>query len=93
MASAKRDFERFVSWLYLPAIPAAPDVKRLANLALANLDGLAQTVPRHSQGWRVCRHQDSCTRRSKCRPLRNPVQVHCARRTYVTHAVRDVTIP
>lgn len=49
MASAKRDFERFVAWLHLPATQALPDVKRLANVALANFDGLAQTVRQHSQ--------------------------------------------
>ena len=49
MASAKRDFERFVAWLHLPATQAPTEVKRLANLALANLDGLAQTVRQHSQ--------------------------------------------
>ena len=49
MTSAKRDFERFVAWLHLPATQAPPEVKRLANLALANFDGLAQTVRQHSQ--------------------------------------------
>ena len=49
MASAKRDFERFVAWLHLPATQAPTEVKRLANLALANLDGLAQTVRQKSQ--------------------------------------------
>lgn len=49
MASAKRDFERFISWLHLPATQAPPVVKRLANLALTNFDGLAQTVRQHSQ--------------------------------------------
>lgn len=49
MASAKRDFERFVAWLHLPASQVTPEVKRLANLALANFDGLAQTVRQHSQ--------------------------------------------
>lgn len=49
MASAKRDFERFVAWLHLPATQAPPEVKRLANLALAKFDGLAQTVRQHSQ--------------------------------------------
>ena len=49
MASAKRDFERFVAWLHLPATQAPPDVRRLANLALANFDGLAQTSRQHSQ--------------------------------------------
>ncbi len=49
MASAKRDFERFVAWLHLPATQAPPDVRRLANLALAHFDGLAQTSRQHSQ--------------------------------------------
>lgn len=49
MASAERDFERFVAWLHLSATQAPPEVKRLANLALANFDGLAQTVRQHSQ--------------------------------------------
>lgn len=49
MASAKRDFERFVAWLHLPTTQAPPEVKRLANLALANFDGLSKTVRQHSQ--------------------------------------------
>lgn len=49
MASAKRDFERFVAWLHLPATEVPPEVKRLANLALTNFDGLTQTVRQHSQ--------------------------------------------
>lgn len=49
MASARRDFERFVAWLHLPATQAPPDVRRLANLALANFDGLVQTSRQHSQ--------------------------------------------
>lgn len=49
MASAKRDFERFVAWLHSPASQAPPEVMRLANLALANFDGLAQTVRQRSQ--------------------------------------------
>lgn len=49
MTSAKRDFEWFVAWLHLPATQAPPEVKRLANLALANFDGLAQTVRQRSQ--------------------------------------------
>ena len=49
MASAKQDFERFVAWLHLSAIQASPEVKQLANLALANFEGLAQTVRQHSQ--------------------------------------------
>ena len=49
MASSKRDFERFVAWLHLPATQAPADVKRLANLALTNFDELAQTSRQHSQ--------------------------------------------
>lgn len=49
MASAKRDFERFVAWLHLPTTQAPPEVKRLANLALSNFDGLSKTVRQHSQ--------------------------------------------
>lgn len=49
MTSAKRDFERFVAWLHLPAAQVSPDVRRLANLALAHFDGLAQTSRQHSQ--------------------------------------------
>lgn len=48
MASSKRDFEQFVAWLHLPATQAAPDVRRLANLALSNFEGLAQTSRQHS---------------------------------------------
>ena len=49
MTSAKRDFERFVAWLHLPATQALPEVKQLANLALVRFDGLAQTVRQRSQ--------------------------------------------
>ena len=49
MTSDKRDFERFVAWLHLPAAQVSPDVRRLANLALAHFDGLAQTSRQHSQ--------------------------------------------
>lgn len=49
MTSAKRDFERFVAWLHLPANAVQPNVRRLANLALAHFDGLAQTSRQHSQ--------------------------------------------
>lgn len=49
MASAQRDFERFVAWLHLPTTQTPPDVKRLANLALQHFDGLAQTSRQHSQ--------------------------------------------
>lgn len=49
MASSKQDFERFVAWLHQPENQAPPDVRRLANLALANFNGLAQTSRQHSQ--------------------------------------------
>jgi len=49
VASAKRDFERFVAWLHLPSTEAQQNVRRLASLALAHFDGLAQTSRQHSQ--------------------------------------------
>ncbi|WP_374315403.1 AAA family ATPase [Aquabacterium sp.] len=49
MSTAKRDFERFVIWLHQPAVGAPSDVRRLANLALANFDALARTSRQHSQ--------------------------------------------
>ncbi len=49
MASSKQDFQRFVAWLHLPATQAPPDVRRLANLALARFDALARTSRQHSQ--------------------------------------------
>lgn len=49
MASSKRDFERFVAWLHLPATEAPSNVRQLANLALAHFDGLAQTSRQRSQ--------------------------------------------
>jgi recombinational DNA repair ATPase RecF len=49
MASSKRDFERFVAWLHQPENQAPPDVRRLANLALAHFDELALTSRQHNQ--------------------------------------------
>jgi recombinational DNA repair ATPase RecF len=49
MASSKRDFQRFVTWLHQPENHAQPDVRRLANLALAHFDELAQTSRQHNQ--------------------------------------------
>ena len=49
MASSKRDFERFVTWLHRPENRTPPDVRRLANLALAHFDELAQTSRQHNQ--------------------------------------------
>lgn len=49
MASSQRDFERFVVWLHQPENQAHADVRRLANLTLANFDGVAQTTRNRSQ--------------------------------------------
>ena len=49
MASSKRDFERFVTWLHRPESQAPPDVRRLANLVLAHFDELIQTSRQHNQ--------------------------------------------
>ncbi|HEX4023007.1 MAG TPA: AAA family ATPase [Acidobacteriaceae bacterium] len=49
MASSKRDFEWFVTWLHRPENQTPPDVRRLANLALAHFDELAQTSRQHNQ--------------------------------------------
>lgn len=49
MASSKRDFEQFVAWLHRPETQAPQDVRRLANLALSQFDGLAQTSRQRSQ--------------------------------------------
>lgn len=49
MASSQRDFERFVVWLHQPENLAHADVRRLANLILANFDGVARTTRNRSQ--------------------------------------------
>ncbi|NQD37922.1 AAA family ATPase [Permianibacter sp. IMCC34836] len=49
MPSAKRDFERFVAWLHLPATQAPPNVKRLANFVLVEFERVARTVRQNSQ--------------------------------------------
>ena len=49
MATSKQDFERFVGWLHLAINQTEPDVKRLANLALANFAALARTSLQRSQ--------------------------------------------
>lgn len=49
MSSAKQDFERFVCWLYQPEKNIPVDVRRLANLALARFDELAETTRQRSQ--------------------------------------------
>lgn len=49
MASAKQDFERFVRWLYQPGKEVPADVRRLANLSLANFVALAETSKQRNQ--------------------------------------------
>ena len=49
MASAKHDFERFIAWIHQPEKEIPSNVRRLANLALANFDALAQTTRHRSQ--------------------------------------------
>jgi ABC-type polar amino acid transport system ATPase subunit len=49
MASSKQDFERFTTWLHRPENQTPPDVRRLANLALAHFDELAHTSREYSQ--------------------------------------------
>lgn len=49
MASSQRDFERFVVRLHQPENLAHADVRRLANLILANFDGVARTTRSRSQ--------------------------------------------
>lgn len=49
MASARQDFGRFVRWLHQPEQQAAADVRRLANLAWANFDALADTSRQRNQ--------------------------------------------
>jgi len=49
MASSKRDFGRFVTWLHQPENQVPNDVLRLANLAFSNFGTLEQTSRQHSQ--------------------------------------------
>lgn len=49
MGSSKRDFERFVSWLHEPATQVPADVRRMANLVLANFTALERTSRQRSQ--------------------------------------------
>ncbi|MDX0524828.1 AAA family ATPase [Sinorhizobium medicae] len=49
MASAKQDFERFIVWLHQAGKEIPSNVRRLANLALANFDELARTSSSRSQ--------------------------------------------
>ncbi|MCX4156312.1 MULTISPECIES: AAA family ATPase [Paraburkholderia] len=49
MATAKLDFERFVSWLYAAGRPDEPKVRKLAHLCLRNFEALAATTRNRSQ--------------------------------------------
>ena len=41
MGTARQDFERFVRWLNEPGRLAPESARRMANLTLANFDGVA----------------------------------------------------
>jgi recombinational DNA repair ATPase RecF len=49
MVTAKQDYERFIVWLHQPDREIPPNVRRLANLVLADFDALAQTSRHRSQ--------------------------------------------
>jgi len=49
MASARKDFEGFVRWLHLPVNEVPSNVRRLANLVLANFDSVLATSRQRSQ--------------------------------------------
>ena len=49
MATAKKDFEGFIRWLHLPENEAPANVRRLANLVLANFESVLVTSRQRSQ--------------------------------------------
>jgi AAA domain/AAA domain, putative AbiEii toxin, Type IV TA system len=49
MPSSQQDFERFVAWLHRPDHPTTSDVRRFANLVLANFDEVADRARQHNQ--------------------------------------------
>lgn len=49
MRSDKRDYEAFIKWVHSPEIQAASNVRRLANLVLANFDAIAETSSNRSK--------------------------------------------
>lgn len=49
MASARQDFERFLRWLHQREKQVPTDIRRLANLSLANFDALAGTSRQRNQ--------------------------------------------
>lgn len=49
MTSALHDFQQFVNWLHVPAQGASEDVRRFANIVLANFATVAASSLQHSQ--------------------------------------------
>lgn len=49
MATARKDFEGFISWLHMPENEAPSNVRRLANLILLNFDSVLGTSRQRSQ--------------------------------------------
>lgn len=49
MTSALHDFQQFVNWLHVPARGASEDVRRFANIVLANFATVAASSLQHSQ--------------------------------------------
>jgi hypothetical protein len=68
MASSKRDFEQFVTWLHQPDNQTPPDVRRFANLALAHFDEIAETSRQRNQRSLVSRARASIAQTSDAPP-------------------------
>lgn len=49
MTSALHDFQQFVNWLHIPARGASEDVRRFANIVLANFETVVTSSRQHSQ--------------------------------------------
>lgn len=49
MTSALHDFQQFVNWLHVPTRGASEDVRRFANIVLANFETVASSSRQHSQ--------------------------------------------
>ncbi|CDY73432.1 hypothetical protein BGLT_02804 [Caballeronia glathei] len=49
MATAWRDYERFIRWLHEPDRRVSEDARRFANLALANFHTVAETSRQRNQ--------------------------------------------
>ncbi|MCC8445499.1 AAA family ATPase [Xanthomonas translucens] len=56
MTSARRDFEEFIRWIHLPETQAPSNVRRLANLALANFDAVSETSRQRNQRSTLLAH-------------------------------------